>query len=256
MEEIFEDENLFQAFYSYSRRNLMSEAIDLWKAVESIWQHDNSERERREMYKAMAADFFLRGCRYPVNINHDLLDRLRRAYLNLQYSEDASVSNDLLLDLRRELWLLISSSCLPAFLDSDVYENFQNGVILSSKEEFSIQKAEQFFGYRINPLEIQANPMFDLSEVSKSKKKKRPRSLKRLSSLGSKARTQSSPLSPFSSLSPVSSPLSANSSPASSPPSTSTLSLPPPRSNFKPNAADFSFLTDFPMEVDGDELMG
>ena len=235
MEDILEDENLFNAFYSYSRRNLMSEAIDLWNAVESMCYNLPTEEEKVAKYKEIAADHFLRGCRFPVNMNHDLLERLRGLYMDLQYEDTQTLPPVLILDLRRELWLLMTSSCLPAFLDSDVYENFLNGIMYTSKEEFSIQKAEQFFGYRVNPFEITLSPVEDAAvDVPKKRKGKR---------------NPKSPRTP-SFLSPKNSTLSPAAR-AVSPPLSPPLPLPPPRAKSRierENVPDFSFLTDYPEE--------
>ena len=251
MEEIFEDDNLFDAFYSYSQRNLMSETIDLWKAVEALEELPTPE-ERGRKFKEIAAEYFLRGCRSPVNLNHDLIDRLRHAHLDLQYGSIAAPPKDLIFDLRKDIWLLMSSSCLPAFLESDVYDSFQNGVLFSTKDEMSRYKAEQFFGHRIcGPLKRS-----EIIEVFQSGMYHRRRDvLGRMLHLKKKEERMTHPSSLPTKIPPslsnpsLSTGSSSSSTPPKFPPSSSSPSLAvspslsaPVR---RPTQADFAFLTDF-----------
>ncbi len=241
MEEIFEDDNLFDAFYSYSQRNLMSETIDLWKAVESLDNQPTPE-ERGRRFKEIAAEYFLRGCRSPVNLNHDLIDRLRHTHLDLQYGSIVAPPSDLITDLRKEIWLLMASSCLPAFLDSDVFDSFQNGVLFSSKEEFSRYKAEQFFGSSITgPLQRS-----EIIEVFQHGMYHRRRQV--FGRILNRRRREGGPSSSKSHLSSSHPPPSTS---VLSPSKPSATSPSPPKRRAAPTT-DFSFLTDFSEETPTD----
>ena len=254
MEEIFEDDNLFDAFYSYSQRNLMSETIDLWRAVEGLDELVFPDEKGRR-FKEIAAEYFLRGCRSPVNLNHDLIDRLRHTHLDLQYGSILSPPSDLILDLRKEIWLLMSSSCLPAFLESDVFDSFQRGVMFSSKDEFSRYKAEQFFGHQINgPLQRS-----DVIEVYQRGLYRRPREAIGKLVGGRKKEPRMKPSQsgriPLSSSNQSMSQQNPSSSSGNPPggkgphslpsPSSSSASPAPVRPAARVDATDFSFLTDF-----------
>ena len=176
--EILGDEKLREVFRYFLSRRWMDEALDVWGKLEQI-DHRGNEEEKGRLFLELCKKHFVAGCPNPVNVESDVLQMVlgefeavsssccsssSYSFTSPSYSfcsseetaedeplpqEKKGLSKRVMSYLKSEVWLLMASSCLPAFATSEDFTDFLDGKVDSSKGAFSREKAEQFFGCKI-----------------------------------------------------------------------------------------------------------
>ena len=147
LEDILNDENLLTAFKYFLKRNFMSETLDFWLSVCEL--ECAPENEKSNLFLALGSEFIVSGCPRPVNISYDLIEVLKKSVEDIRSKKDTPIPANALYGAKTEIYYLLASSCLSDFIASDVFLEFENGEVPTSKSEFSRAKAQDFFGMKI-----------------------------------------------------------------------------------------------------------
>lgn len=147
LEDVLNDENLLSAFKFFLKRNFMSETLDFWTSICEI--EAAPEKEKKGLFLALGQEFISNGCPRPVNISYDLIESLRHSVDEIKSGKPVPLPTSVLYGAKTEIYYLLASSCLSDFLASDIFLEFENGIVPTSKSEFSRAKAQDFFGMKI-----------------------------------------------------------------------------------------------------------
>jgi Regulator of G protein signaling domain len=142
------DPALREAFHAHLNSCLMSEILDLYISLEDFFHLDDPDMKLLA-YKKMAEEFFLPNSPGLVNHSFNILAQLREVYEEVSKRTISELPGGLLEPVRIATLDLLAYSCLPPFIMSDIYQDFQEEVLDSTKVGLSRQKAERFFGEKI-----------------------------------------------------------------------------------------------------------
>lgn len=148
LDEVMSDDKLRFAFQTFLKRNHMAEILEIWAEFEELRMEVDDGR-KIEHFRNICQSFVLPGCPKPVNLSCEVSETLKQLYCDLAVMRYDRFPMKMLKSFEHDLFALLEVSCLPSFLLSSIFQDVRNGVFMTSEEEFSRQKAEFFFGMKI-----------------------------------------------------------------------------------------------------------
>jgi hypothetical protein len=149
LDELMSDEKLRFAFQTFLKRNHMSEILEIWEQFEHL-RLETDDALRISIFRTICENFVLSGCPKPVNLSCEVYETLTQLYSDLDVLHLQELPMKLLKNFEHDLFALLEVSCLPSFLLSPIFQEVRSGVFMTHEDEFSRQKAEYFFGMKID----------------------------------------------------------------------------------------------------------
>ena len=180
--EVLEDDRVRAAFLSFLSRNYMAEGLLLWLELQKL-RMCMDEKDWCVMFLSTCEEFLLpdspehchvQGCMDDIVAAYHVLKRLSTLTslscsppasppMSSSFSSSSCLGEDdvvelpltpsslqpLILKIEKVVWGNMAASCLPLFILSFEYKAFMEGKVDTAKAAFSREKAERFFGERI-----------------------------------------------------------------------------------------------------------